>query len=170
MMSASTSDQISKSENCSHKKGTLYIIAGLTTQNLVFQLVHYFRYFLVRYEHLVENTMNVTNQLYRFSGLKFDDTAQTRPQADPRGGGRTGGLPAGQTRLLRPQSLAAGDGQENWEEDWTISWLSVFYEKDELQKSFCLSHLCSWKPVSYHNIYCLSLFANLLYKVFTWNP
>ena len=78
MMSASTSDQISKSENCSHKKGTLYIIAGLTTQNLVFQLVHYFRYFLVRYEHLVENTMNVTKQLYRFSGLKFDDTARRR--------------------------------------------------------------------------------------------
>ena len=89
---------------------------------------------------------------------------ETRPQADPRGGGRTGGLPAGQTRLLPPQSLAARDGEENWEEDWTISWLSVLYEEDELQKSFCLSPLCSWEPViiTFNSV---SLFAVLLYNL-----
>ena len=86
---------------------------------------------------------------------------ETRPQVDPRVGGRTGGLPAGQTWLLRPQSLAAGDGQENWEEDWTISWLSVLYEKDELQKSFCLSP----EPVVIITCYCVSLFAVLLFNL-----
>ena len=34
------------------------------------------RYFLLWYEDLVEDTMNVTRQLYKFSGLEFDDTVQ----------------------------------------------------------------------------------------------
>ena len=34
------------------------------------------RYLLLRYEDLVEDTMNVTRQLYNFSGLEFDDTVQ----------------------------------------------------------------------------------------------
>ena len=34
------------------------------------------RYFLLRYEDLVEDTMNVTRQLYKFSGLEFDDSVK----------------------------------------------------------------------------------------------
>ena len=35
-----------------------------------------FRYFLLKYEDLVEDTMNMTRQLYAFSGVEFGDAVR----------------------------------------------------------------------------------------------
>ena len=96
-----------------------------------------FRYFLLKYEDLVEDTMNMTRQLYAFSGVEFGDAVRRHVLQLTEGGERS----LGTFQLSRPKSF----DHNHWRQEMKRSTV------EDIEKSpVCHNFM---KQMGYQNIY-----------------